>query len=157
MNVLLVLKIIATLAMAVTGLLALIKPDVTYGFIGLTAKGRAQASQIRSIFGGLFIALGNAAVVSGSVACQMLDIHTWRLPQRGHSQLYLKNPMHNRISSAWSLKSFGARSLSSNEACVPVRIVTNSSCDLPAETIIRYGVYVIPLFINVGVLGFRDG
>lgn len=37
MNILMVLKIIAALATAATGLLALIKPDATYGFIGLMA------------------------------------------------------------------------------------------------------------------------
>lgn len=38
-----------------------------------------------------------------------------------------------------------------------VRIVTDSSCDLPAETIARYGIRVIPLYINVGNQGYLDG
>ena len=38
-----------------------------------------------------------------------------------------------------------------------VRIVTDSTCDLPAETIARYGICVVPLFINVGEQGFLDG
>lgn len=38
-----------------------------------------------------------------------------------------------------------------------VRIVTDSSCDLPAETIARYGIGVIPLYINVGNQGYLDG
>lgn len=38
-----------------------------------------------------------------------------------------------------------------------VRIVTDSSCDLPAEVIARYGVYVVPLYINVGNESFLDG
>jgi fatty acid kinase fatty acid binding subunit len=38
-----------------------------------------------------------------------------------------------------------------------VRIVTDSTCDLPAETIARYGIGVIPLYINVGKQGFLDG
>ncbi len=38
-----------------------------------------------------------------------------------------------------------------------VRIVTDSTCDLPAETIARYGIHVIPLYINVGNQGFLDG
>lgn len=38
-----------------------------------------------------------------------------------------------------------------------VRIVTDSTCDLPAETIARYGVHVIPLYINVGDKSFLDG
>ena len=40
---------------------------------------------------------------------------------------------------------------------MPVRIVTDSTCDLPAETIARYGIRVVPLFINVGEQGFLDG
>lgn len=38
-----------------------------------------------------------------------------------------------------------------------VRIVTDSTCDLPAETISRYGISVVPLFINIGEQGFLDG
>lgn len=38
-----------------------------------------------------------------------------------------------------------------------VRIVTDSTCDLPAETIARFGIQVIPLFINVGDQGYLDG
>ena len=38
-----------------------------------------------------------------------------------------------------------------------VRIVTDSTCDLPAETIARYGIYVVPLYINIGSQGYLDG
>ncbi len=38
-----------------------------------------------------------------------------------------------------------------------VRIVTDSTCDLPAETIARFGIHVIPLYINVGNQGYLDG
>lgn len=38
-----------------------------------------------------------------------------------------------------------------------VRIVTDSTCDLPAETIAKYGICVVPLYINVGRQGFLDG
>ena len=38
-----------------------------------------------------------------------------------------------------------------------VRIVTDSTCDLPAETIAQYGIRVVPLYINVGKQGFLDG
>ena len=38
-----------------------------------------------------------------------------------------------------------------------VRIVTDSTCDLPPETIARYGISVMPLYINVGRHGFLDG
>jgi DegV family protein with EDD domain len=38
-----------------------------------------------------------------------------------------------------------------------VRIVTDSTCDLPAETIARYGILVVPLYINVGTQSYLDG
>jgi DegV family protein with EDD domain len=38
-----------------------------------------------------------------------------------------------------------------------VRIATDSTCDLPAETIAKYGICVVPLYINVGQQGFLDG
>ena len=74
MNLLMVLQIIAALATAATGLLALIKPDATYGFIGLSANGVRGVSEIRSIFGGMFIALGIVPLLLGPVAYQMLGI-----------------------------------------------------------------------------------
>ena len=74
MNVLMILKIIAALATAATGLLALIKPDATYGFIGLTVNGVRGVSEIRAIFGGMFIALGSVPLFLGLVAYQMLGI-----------------------------------------------------------------------------------
>jgi DegV family protein with EDD domain len=40
---------------------------------------------------------------------------------------------------------------------MPVRIVTDSTCDLPAETISRYGICVVPLYINVGSQSYLDG
>ena len=38
-----------------------------------------------------------------------------------------------------------------------VRIVTDSSCDLPAVVIATYGICVVPLYINVGSQGYLDG
>lgn len=38
-----------------------------------------------------------------------------------------------------------------------IRIVTDSTCDLPAETIARYNISVVPLYINVGKHGYLDG
>ena len=38
-----------------------------------------------------------------------------------------------------------------------VRIVTDSTCDLPADTIARYGICVVPFYINVGNQSFLDG
>ena len=74
MKLLMVLKIIAALATAATGLLALVKPDATYGFIGLSADGPRGVSEIRAIFGGLFIALGLAPLFLGATAYRMLGI-----------------------------------------------------------------------------------
>jgi hypothetical protein len=73
-NILQILKIIACLATAATGLLALVKPEATYGFIGLTANGVRGVSEIRAIFGGLFIALGLAPLFLGATAYRMLGI-----------------------------------------------------------------------------------
>lgn len=38
-----------------------------------------------------------------------------------------------------------------------IRVVTDSTCDLPAETITKYGIGVVPLYINVSKQGFLDG
>jgi DegV family protein with EDD domain len=38
-----------------------------------------------------------------------------------------------------------------------VRIVTDSTCDLPPEIIKRYDIWVLPLYINIGRQGFLDG
>lgn len=38
-----------------------------------------------------------------------------------------------------------------------VRIVTDSTCDLPSEIIARYGIQTIPIYINVGNQGYLDG
>lgn len=72
MDVLLILKIIAALATAATGLLAFFKPDATYGFTGLSAKGVRGVSEVRAVFGGLFIALGIVPLILGTVAYHML-------------------------------------------------------------------------------------
>jgi DegV family protein with EDD domain len=38
-----------------------------------------------------------------------------------------------------------------------VRILTDSTCDLPAEVINRLGIYVLPLYIHIGNRDFLDG
>ena len=38
-----------------------------------------------------------------------------------------------------------------------VRIVTDSSCDLPAAVIAQYSIRVVPLYINVGSQSYLDG
>jgi hypothetical protein len=52
----------------------LIKPDAVYGFTGLEANGVRGISEIRSIFGGLFIGLGIAPFILGLPAYKMLGI-----------------------------------------------------------------------------------
>lgn len=74
MNILTILKIIAALATAATGLLALVKPDAVYGFTGLNAVGPRGVSEIRAIFGGLFIGLGLAPLFLSLPAYRMLGI-----------------------------------------------------------------------------------
>ena len=72
--VLTVLKIIASIATAATGLLALVKPDAVYGFTGLTATGARGISEIRAIFGGLFIAMGIVPLFIKAPGYRMLGI-----------------------------------------------------------------------------------
>ena len=70
----LILKIIAALATVATGLLALLKPTAVHGFTGLLTDGPRGISEIRSIFGGLFIALGVAPFIFGETAYQVLGL-----------------------------------------------------------------------------------
>ena len=65
MNILSILKIVAALATVATGLLAFVKPDAVYGFTGLTAPGARGVTEVRAVFGGLFIALGLAPIWLG--------------------------------------------------------------------------------------------
>jgi hypothetical protein len=69
-----ILKIIAALATAATGLLALVKPSAAYDFTGLRVDGPRGVSEIRSIFGGLLIGLGVAPLFLGETAYLMLGI-----------------------------------------------------------------------------------
>jgi DegV family protein with EDD domain len=38
-----------------------------------------------------------------------------------------------------------------------IRIVTDSTCDLPQEVVLEYGIGIIPLYIHAGGREFRDG
>lgn len=38
-----------------------------------------------------------------------------------------------------------------------IKIVTDSNCDLPAELAVRYGITVVPLYINIGKNSYLDG
>ena len=74
MVVLLILKIIAAIATAVLGMVSFIRPRAIFSFTGLTAPEARGISEIRSIFGGLFIALGVLAIFLGEPGFQMLGI-----------------------------------------------------------------------------------
>ncbi len=75
MTILTILKIIAAIGTIGTGLLALLKPTSIDGFTGITATGPRGITEIRSIFGGLFIGLGAAAILlNDPAAYQMLGI-----------------------------------------------------------------------------------
>ena len=74
MSILLILKIISALATAATGLLALIKPGAVASFTGLATEGARGVSEIRAIFGGLFLGLGIAPLFLGQSAYVMLGI-----------------------------------------------------------------------------------
>lgn len=58
MNILDIIKIIIAVLTIVTGLYSLLKPKAIKGFTGLVADGPRGVTEIRSIMGGVFIALG---------------------------------------------------------------------------------------------------
>ncbi len=55
-------------------MLALVRPAAAFGFIGLKPDGVRGISEIRAIFGGLFIGLGLAPLFLGPTAYLMLGI-----------------------------------------------------------------------------------
>ena len=69
------LQIIAAIATILTGLYSMLKPTAITGFTGLQPIGGRGITEIRSILGGLFIALGAAPLILNSpVAYLMLGI-----------------------------------------------------------------------------------
>ncbi len=66
MSILQILKILAALLTAAIGLPALVKPESVFGFTGLQISGVRGTSEMRAIFGGLFIGLGIAPLILGS-------------------------------------------------------------------------------------------
>jgi hypothetical protein len=68
MDILQILKIIGLVGTIATGLISFVKPDAVYGFTGLKANGARGISEIRAVLGGLFIALGAAPFILGSLA-----------------------------------------------------------------------------------------
>jgi DegV family protein with EDD domain len=43
------------------------------------------------------------------------------------------------------------------EENMPLRVVTDSNCDLPPDVIREYGITVVPLYINIGTDSYLDG
>lgn len=75
MNLLKILQLIAVVLTIGTGVLALFWPRNIQDFTGLTAPGPRGITEIRAIFGGLFIGLGIAVLVLGTrQVYQMLGI-----------------------------------------------------------------------------------
>jgi hypothetical protein len=75
MSVIGVLQALAALATAATGLLALVRPASVQEFTGLSIAGPRGISEVRAVFGGLFIALGLAPfLLKVPAAYRMLGI-----------------------------------------------------------------------------------
>lgn len=70
-----ILQIVAAIATILTGLVSLIKPESITGFTGLHPEGGRGITEIRSVLGGFFIALGATPLILNSpVAYLMLGI-----------------------------------------------------------------------------------
>jgi hypothetical protein len=75
MTILEILRLIAAIATILTGLFSLIRPRAVQGFTGLRAEGGRGITEIRSILGGFFIALGLAPLLlNNPTAYTMLGI-----------------------------------------------------------------------------------
>jgi hypothetical protein len=74
MNVLSILKVIAALATAATGLFVFVAPTQVTGFTGLQPVGGRGITELRAVMGGLFIALGLVPLFLGAPAYRMLGI-----------------------------------------------------------------------------------
>ncbi len=70
-----ILQIIAAIGTLLTGAVSLFKPESVTGFTGLRPKGGRGITEIRSILGGLFIALGVfPLIVNSPIAYMMLGV-----------------------------------------------------------------------------------
>jgi hypothetical protein len=74
MTVLEILKIVAALATAATGLVSLLAPAKVTGFTGLQPVGGRGITELRAVLGALFIALGVTPLFLGAPAYRMLGI-----------------------------------------------------------------------------------
>jgi len=70
-----ILQIIAAIGTLLTGAVSLFKPESVTGFTGLHPEGGRGITEIRSILGGLFIALGVfPLIVNSPIAYMMLGV-----------------------------------------------------------------------------------
>jgi len=70
-----ILKIVGCIVTIATGLLGALRPSAVPGFTGLETTGPRGVTEIRSIFGGLFIGVGAFPLVVGAAAAyQMLGV-----------------------------------------------------------------------------------
>ncbi|HKJ38045.1 MAG TPA: hypothetical protein VJ972_04670, partial [Anaerolineales bacterium] len=67
-----ILQIIAAIATILTGLYSLIKPEAITGFTGLQPVGGRGITEIRSILGGVFIALGAVPLALNAPAAYLM-------------------------------------------------------------------------------------
>ena len=67
-----ILQIIAAIATILTGLYSLIRPEAITGFTGLQPVGGRGITEIRSILGGVFIALGAVPLALNSPAAYLM-------------------------------------------------------------------------------------
>jgi hypothetical protein len=74
MSLLAILQIVAALATAATGLFSLLAPTKIIAFTGLQPIGGRGITELRSVLGALFIALGLAPLFLGAPAYLMLGI-----------------------------------------------------------------------------------
>lgn len=72
MNIIQTTQIIVCVLTLFTGVWVFIKPSAAFGFTGLRVDGARGISELRAIFGGLFIGMGIAPLFLGSSAIQML-------------------------------------------------------------------------------------
>ncbi|MFW6082493.1 MAG: DUF4345 family protein [Chloroflexota bacterium] len=66
------LKVVSAVLTVATGLLAAIRPSAVPGFTGLQIAGPRGVTEIRSIFGGLFIGVGAYPLVVGEPATYVM-------------------------------------------------------------------------------------
>jgi hypothetical protein len=72
MDILTILKNVAAVITAAAGVLALFRPDSAMSFTGLNAEGGRGVTEVRAIFGALFIALGLTPLILNNPSMYLL-------------------------------------------------------------------------------------